>query len=70
VQQQDPGGGRQELVDSTLHPAQFDPSHTTLDPIPVTILAGFLGAGKTTMLNRNLSAKHGCKTGLLMNDFG
>jgi hypothetical protein len=34
------------------------------------ILAGFLGAGKTTMLNHILSAKHGCKIGVLVNDFG
>jgi G3E family GTPase len=41
-----------------------------MDPIPVTILAGFLGAGKTTMLNHILSAKHGRKIGVLVNDFG
>jgi G3E family GTPase len=54
----------------TSHLAQLDPSPTTMDPIPVTILAGFLGAGKTTMLNHILSAKHGCKIGVLVNDFG
>ncbi len=39
-------------------------------PTPVTILAGFLGAGKTTVLNRILSYHHGLRTAVLVNDFG
>ncbi len=40
------------------------------DPIPVTILTGFLGAGKTTLLNRILSEKHGRKIAVIENEFG
>ena len=40
--------------------------------IPVTILGGYLGAGKTTILNRLLSeaGKQGTRLGVLINDFG
>jgi G3E family GTPase len=62
--------GKDNSKIQTSHPAQLDPLPTTMDPIPVTILAGFLGAGKTTMLNHILSAKHGRKIGVLVNDFG
>ena len=39
-------------------------------PIPVIILAGFLGAGKTTALNHLLRQADGRKIGVIVNDFG
>lgn len=43
---------------------------TKKDPIPVTVLTGFLGAGKTTLLNHLLSQKHGYKCAIIINEFG
>ena len=43
---------------------------TKRDPIPVTVLTGFLGAGKTTLLNHLLTQKHGYKCAIIINEFG
>jgi G3E family GTPase len=42
----------------------------TSDPIPFTVIGGFLGAGKTTLLNRLLRGATGRRFAVLVNDFG
>lgn len=39
-------------------------------PIPVTLINGFLGAGKTTVLKHLLQSDHGRRLGVIVNDFG
>ncbi len=41
-----------------------------MNKIPVSLIAGFLGVGKTTLLNHILNGRHGKRIGVLVNDFG
>jgi G3E family GTPase len=40
------------------------------DPVPVTLLVGFLGSGKTTLANRILSEQHHQRIAVIVNEFG
>ena len=41
-----------------------------MTPVPVTVLTGFLGAGKTSLLNHLLGAAHGRRFAVIVNEFG
>lgn len=47
-----------------------DQSSTSHAPVPLTILTGFLGAGKTTLVNHILQGDHSRNVAVLVNDFG
>ncbi|AGI74938.1 CobW-like nucleotide-binding protein (plasmid) [Octadecabacter arcticus 238] len=38
--------------------------------VPILLITGFLGAGKTTLINRLLGADHGRRIAAIVNDFG
>ncbi len=38
--------------------------------LPVTVISGYLGAGKTSLINRLLAEDHGLKLAVVVNDFG
>ena len=39
-------------------------------PLPVTVLGGFLGSGKTTLVNALLRRAEGRRLAVLVNEFG
>jgi molybdopterin-guanine dinucleotide biosynthesis protein len=41
-------------------------STVTVDSVPVTLLTGYLGTGKTTLLNRILTHEHGKKVAVIV----
>ncbi len=43
---------------------------TRKEPLPMTVLAGFLGSGKTTLVNHLLRHANGRRVMVLVNDFG
>jgi G3E family GTPase len=43
---------------------------TLTDRVPVTLLVGFLGSGKTTLVNRMLSEQHNERMAVIVNEFG
>ena len=42
----------------------------TTAPLPVTVIGGYLGAGKTTLVNHLLRQAGGRRLAVLVNDFG
>jgi len=41
-----------------------------MKPLPLSVIGGYLGAGKTTLINRLLADDHGLRLTILVNDFG
>jgi G3E family GTPase len=60
-----------EVVAAPLvQPSRGKPPNAAGSAIPVTIITGFLGAGKTTFLKKVLQEKHGMKILVIQNEYG
>ncbi len=51
-------------------PFERSDGHRRADRLPLTVIGGYLGAGKTTVLNRLLAEPGGRRIGVIVNDFG
>ncbi|KAL1301998.1 hypothetical protein AAFC00_002451 [Neodothiora populina] len=47
-----------------------DVKDVSLTKVPITIITGYLGAGKTTLMNYILNERHGKKIAVILNEFG
>jgi G3E family GTPase len=55
----------------SVNNAAKPPVETALaDRVPLTVVTGFLGSGKTTLVNRILTAQHGKRIAVILNEFG
>nr|GMC86338.1 COBW domain-containing protein 1 [Ipomoea batatas] len=59
--------------ESIPHPStqiNHQPETTDAPPVGVTVITGYLGTGKSTLINYILSAQHGKKIAVILNEFG
>ena len=61
-----------EMLAGIIQAGQMIPPTQRAAPnsLPLTVIGGFLGAGKSTLMNQLLSAPNGRKIAVLVNDFG
>ncbi len=50
--------------------AYFRGFKTMTAPLPVTVIGGYLGSGKTTLVNHLLRNANGLRLAILVNEFG
>ena len=55
------------LVDDENFPPNANEIHAT---VPVTIVTGYLGSGKTTFMNYILTEQHSKRIAVILNEFG
>lgn len=56
---------REHLEEFSTSPEKADPP-----PVGVTVITGYLGAGKSTLVNHILNAQHGKRIAVILNEFG
>ena len=64
------GGGPASRIPPPFAGKMADNGPTDAQKTPVTIVTGFLGAGKTTLVNYILNGNHGKTIAVIENEFG
>jgi len=64
------GGDNADLAAKKANAEKNSAEPVKDEKVPVTVLTGFLGAGKTTMLNYILKEQHGKRIAVIENEFG
>merc|ERR1719253_1120894 len=59
-----------DAVQAKLKAVTENPEEETDGKVPVTVITGFLGSGKTTLVNRILQEHHGKRIAVIENEFG
>ncbi len=58
------------MVTELIHSTTTIANPNSHQKIPVTVITGFLGSGKTTLVNHILKEQHGRKIAVIVNEFG
>mmetsp|Transcript_34255 Transcript_34255/g.101811 ORF Transcript_34255/g.101811 Transcript_34255/m.101811 type:complete len:424 (-) Transcript_34255:408-1679(-) len=58
------------VIGQPVAPEHFEDRRIEAKHIPVTVITGFLGAGKSTLVRHILSADHGYRVAVIMNEYG
>ncbi|KAG1666105.1 hypothetical protein FOA52_010895 [Chlamydomonas sp. UWO 241] len=57
-------------IGQSVEPERVEDERLTVKNVPVTVITGFLGSGKTTLVRHILNADHGYRVAVIMNEYG
>lgn len=60
----------QQAPASDLQTQKSEPDKKYEGPVPITLVTGYLGAGKTTLINHIVCGEHGFRIAVILNEFG